>query len=360
LKPEQCHTLTYRELLSKSLRMALRRRQSRHRASPGARRRSHPPVPTDPPEPDSGAPEPPRDDCIALPLKAITDLFTPALMPVLHKQPSEHVRVYIPREIIRPQLAAGAVRITFAQLRAATPGIFFNPEGAPADTKVLLPLDAVLRQMMPSRREDQRLPSIPVNIPSIFSKAGPALPGRGGAAEPWYSQRRPTYDAPPQPDAGAKPSTPASEKPTPPPTLHRTPPEPAPPSVPSAPAPPIPLEPAPDPGHPAQILRSIRALDGVAGAFLASADGLLIAGDLPDANGNILAAFAPTAFSQLSKYSGLAQLGVPHSIDIHLAGASVHVRKVGKLYLGVLTPPAAPVPLAALDRISATLQPEAS
>ena len=471
---------------------------------------------------ETAKPAAPREDCIPLPLKAITDLFPPALMPALRKQPSEHVEVYIPRDIIRPQLAAGAVRITFAQLRAATPGIFFHPDGAPGDAKLLLPLEAVLRGMMPSRREDQRLPSIPVNIPSIFSKSGQtqARPGRGGSAEPWYSQRRPTYDGPPQPDSSAVPAPPANGTKT-------APPQPALPSVPVAPAPPvavaapliptappaaapagyvaiplavvlpalpteirhalygcdpsaesfvIPLTefetrmpsgklvfkwselrgwcraeafastaedidvelplapvvplflaarktpdkrkkieidaripdvfgksniptavPAPAPAStpvpapapaapaappmrleqaaspppppialqppaadPAEIVRSIRALDGVAGAFLATADGLLIAGEVPDANGNILAAFAPTIFSQLTKYTDLAQLGIPESIDVHLSTATVHVRKAGKLYMGVLIPHGRPIPLDALARISTALQPHAS
>ncbi len=91
-----------------------------------------------PPVQSRREPEPPRpppaaapEDCAVFPLKAITDLFPPELKASLHKQPSEHVQVQIPRALIEPQLAAGAVRITFAQLRAATPEIFFNAEAPP-------------------------------------------------------------------------------------------------------------------------------------------------------------------------------------------------------------------------------------
>jgi len=118
-------------------------------------------------------------------------------------------------------------------------------------------------------------------------------------------------------------------------------------------------EPAPGPTAPAQILQRIRALDGVVGAFLATSDGLLIAADLPDGNENILAAFAPTVFSQLTKYTEMARLGLPESVDLHLGIASLHVQKAGKIFVGVLTPRGHPLRLAELDHISAALQPHA-
>jgi predicted regulator of Ras-like GTPase activity (Roadblock/LC7/MglB family) len=449
--------------------------------------------------PGTGRTEQPRtEDCISLPLKAITDLFPPELKGALHKQPSDHFQVAIPRELIRPQLAAGAVRITFAQLRAATPEIFFNAGSAPADAKVLLPLESVLMQMTPSRRADQRQPSLPVNIPSIFVKSGPprvnAAAGRGGA-EPWYSQRRPTYEGQPERPQPAVPPPAAGEKtPVQPPASAPEPPrqETAPPRMPPQPqapepapaadtfslpleevlgvlpaevrqgiggaeaktasfliplreieprmrsgkllfkwaqlrcwcdtelaaaatpdleislplaavvplfmaarenqeprkqveidtripdifakakpapapapvAPPAPVAaPAPvpspaAPAAPAQLVERMRALEGVAGSFIATADGLLIAGDVPNANENVLAAFAPTVFAQLTKYADMARLGVPEAIDVTLAGGStVHVRKAGKLYLGVLMPRGYALPIAELVRISKALQP---
>jgi predicted regulator of Ras-like GTPase activity (Roadblock/LC7/MglB family) len=119
-------------------------------------------------------------------------------------------------------------------------------------------------------------------------------------------------------------------------------------------------EPAGAPGTHAHILHQIRALEGVAGAFLATADGLLIAAELPDPNGNILAAFAPTVFTQLAKYADLAHLGAPESVDLHLTGANIHVRKIGKIFLGVLTPHGRLLPLPELNLIAAALQPHVS
>ena len=102
----------------------------------------------------------------------------------------------------------------------------------------------------------------------------------------------------------------------------------------------------------------IRALEGVAGAFIATADGLLIAGNVPDANENVLSAFAPTVFAQVTKYADMARLGQPESIDIRLGdGSAVHVRRTGKLYLGVLMARGRPLPVLELTRISNALQP---
>jgi len=487
------------------------------------------------PEPATSAIRP--EDCVCFPLKAITDLFPLDLKAVLRKQPSENVHVHIPRDIIRPKLAAGVVRIPFAQLRAATPEIFFHAQGALDNVKVVLPLEIILRQVAPPRREDQRQPAIPVSIPSVFLKARQA--GASGVPAPkpkeaWYSQRRPTYEMPeeeeePERDAqdaqaGAKNGTPSNGKPDqsfasvthrsrrinepreaysipiawnaapessdypdcpdyftlplasvlgalpakirhalngsdaqtasfliplaefeprlragkllfkwaqmrdwcsvplhspvapdsdielpieavvplffaagtarvprkqvevdtripdvfskskfssrvhPPntaPTLTPAEAEPEP-AVPS-PAP-VRATPSPEPSRPAhtatvpaQVIDYLRKLDGVIGAFIATADGLLVAGDAPDANENVLAAFAPTVFAQLTKYADMAQLGAPESIDINLAdGSTVHVRKAGNLYLGVLVPRDRPLPLRDLTRLSIALQPHTS
>ncbi len=465
------------------------------------------------PAPALGAAEPaaPPDDAIAFSLKTITDLFPPELKAALRKQPSEHVQIYIPRAVIQPQLGTGAVRITFAQLRAVTPGIFFHPDGANADAKVMLPLETVLRRMMPTRHDNQRQPAIPVNIPSIFVKAG-AGPAGKGTAEPWYSQRRPTYESKPEPDStpvsptsvnGRKPPTQAAQSRSPAPQPASVPARPpgatpfTPPTAPiptpaihvpsarpdsitvplssvlpalppeiqqtinrsglgknpfiiplaecesrmrsgnlrfkwsqlriwcgvelstspaedtevelplativplflaarqapdlrkkvevdaripdvfgksigptSAPPPAPAAMPAPPPSAPEaeaaqpvagvtgpeEILRQIRALKGVAGAFLATSDGLLIAGNLPDSNDNVLAAFAPTAFSQLAKYADMARLGIPDAVELHLSGTTLHIRKAGKLYLGALLAHGSQLPNPELDRIAIALQ----
>jgi predicted regulator of Ras-like GTPase activity (Roadblock/LC7/MglB family) len=532
-------------------------------------------------------PVPANENLIPFPLKAITDLFPAELQPAIRKHPSEHVEIQIPRDLIQPQLATGAVRLTFAQLRGITPEIFFHPETGAPETKLQLPLDLVVRKIRPARRSDQRQPSIPGNIPSVFAKAGstPVPTAAHGAGESWYTPRRPTYEPKPEVSAPvapapapaaiapapvatipeppkpapqavvAVPPPPAPEPPkpapvlaapiippaapipqaapsdslriplqsvaaalpqeiqatlsgaptqtfvipiaefeprmrtgrlrfkwselrgwcvppasataaedsdvdlpmatvvplflatrngaagrkkvevdaripdvfgksTPPPAAEPEPapaviappapepaatptPEPAPapaaswesrplrieqpapepaPAEPPAPEPapaaeqtpivpepapvaaeqtPAPTAPAPaaatlPPTGPADAVRRIRELENVTGAFVATADGLLVAADIADGNANILAAFAPTVFAQLSKYADMAKLGRPEAIEMHLGLTTIHVRKAGKLYLGILMPPGHSFPLAAVTPISTALQPHST
>ncbi len=487
------------------------------------------------------------DDCVTFQLRTITDRFPPELKTVLRKQPSEHVQIQIPRAILKPQLATGAVRVSFAQLCAATPAVFLSPDSAPADTMISLPLDIVIRQIAPPRREDQRPPEIPTNIPSIFGKAGApsplAQPPRNGA-EAWYSPRRAATEPPPQspppapaaapiPVAQAAPAQVEQKEPTPPPAAPlriaaessapisapcvapasaqvpdvpkqsiptlptaspslpapalagtfsmpltsvisalppalataldkdnaasaefrlpladidsrmrtgklvfkweqlrdactiplpglvpadmdielplstvvplylaaRKPPEPrkpieidarirdvfakapsSPESVarseairqpaaisepPPAPEPVAATEPTPTPAAPSQpptpsqIIQQIRALDGVLGAFLGTSDGLLVAADAPDSVEPILAAFPPALFAQVIRFSTMSHLPAPESIDLHLAGSSLHIRKTGNLYLGILTAADHPLPLDAIIQLSNALKPQA-
>ena len=587
-------------------------------------------------------PAPITGDLIPFPLKAITDLFPEELKPAIRKHASEHVEIQIPRTLIEPQLATGAVRLTFAELRTITPEIFFHPEAEGAETKISLPLQMVIARIKPARREGQRQQSLPGNIPAVFGKAGGgpllngSVPAAASGAEAWYTPRRPTYEPKPEapaaavPAAAAVPQAPAAVAPKPAPAVPE-PPKPAPapaaiamptpqpaiavpqsavpipqsavpvpqpavpvpqsavpvpqpavpipqpavavpqsavplpapdpkptptptpapspatdslsipvqsvaaalpqeiqdaiaaagsqtfvipisefeprmrtgrlrfkwselqawsvppasssanadldidlpmaivvpiflasrntsdtrkkfefdsripdvfgktnavpsaepvpvvpaapvippaPVVPPPPAPPVAAapEPTPDPAPnwesrplriesitiptepesaaplpaavteqapeppapvipaepaipiatavpltgPADAVRKIRELENVTGAFVATTDGLLVAADLAEGNAAILAAFAPTVFSQLSKYTEMAKLGRPEAVELHLGLTTIHVRKAGKLYVGILMPPGHSVPLAALAPISASLQPHSS
>jgi predicted regulator of Ras-like GTPase activity (Roadblock/LC7/MglB family) len=429
---------------------------------------------------------------IVFSLKSITDLFPEDLRGAMRKQPSEHVQVQIPKEMLRPQLAGGAVRIRFDELRAAVPEVFFHADKAADDAQVLLPLEPVVREIKSVRRTDQRPAPAPVNIPAVFGRAQPSA----GAQEAWYSQRRPVCENIPgitEPANGHAPkpvfvkAAGLYEIPVPA-ILERLPQEirhsvncpdvqmaafaipeaefesrmragvfkvtwgalrswcnldlgrsaaadtevriPLDFMVPvllaahrnqearnqvrvdsripdiftkgrrvAAPAPAkaeveretqttareeivIPydgangthevcqaqVEPAPEPAPfepeaqaavsniPSEIIKRLRAVAGVSGAFIATGDGLLVAADLPAANGNVLAAFAPTVFSQLTKYSGMAQLGQPEALDIRLAdGVSVYVQKAGRLYAGALFHPGNPVLAVEISRITASL-----
>lgn len=588
-------------------------------------------------------PVPTREDWVSLRLKDITDLFTDEMKQSLKKQPSEHVVIYLRKDFILPKLAAGAVRITFAELRAATPEVFFHVDKVPAETKLLLPLQILLGQVKPPRRADQKQVAMPVTVPSIFAKEGQRVLDAAKKKDGWYTPRKVNLDEPgmaacaaettpapveervlkmpgmsestdpseaaaasmkieepaadvatsePEKEASAadiekaaaeyaakieaeaepaveaavepavqlnaepavesaaeaaveptvgptveltfgqsaepavepaaesaaetavesaiEPEVKAEEKPeekpatgggdsfllgfsivrevlpegvrealngsVPPDAAFRIPmeefearmrtgkvvfkwgrlrewcdatlggdadtdielplagvvpifmaartkgpearkrvevdaripevfgktdvkvpavapavekaPEPAPAQAPVAVAEASPVSgaaPAPaaatdlpkpagalldtvaaaavgaipdtaTANGPANVVAELRKLEGIAGAFIATADGLLVAGDVPGSNANVLAAFAPTVFAQLTKYSGMAKLGLPETLDLQLdGGTKVHVRKTGKLYLGVLADRGAVLPGEELARIAGTL-----
>jgi predicted regulator of Ras-like GTPase activity (Roadblock/LC7/MglB family) len=251
---------------------------------------------------------------------------------------------------------------------------------APAGMDIELPLATLVPLFMAARKAPNTRKKIEVDtrIPDVFGKsqipeaaAAPepaSEPAPAPAADPVApapapvavaapalrlepaSEPAPPAAAPVAPEAPVAPAAPA-----PAPAFRLEQPSTPPPSLPEA----SPAQPAPAATGPAQIGHHVRTLNGVGGAFLATSDGLLIAAEVPDANENVLAAFAPTVFSQLAKYSDMARLGQPQSIDIHLTGASIHVRKAGKHYLGVLTAPGNPLPFEELERISTALQPHA-
>jgi hypothetical protein len=55
----------------------------------------------------------------------------------------------------------------------------------------------------------------------------------------------------------------------------------------------------------------------------------------------------------------MSHLPAPESIDLHLAGSSLHIRKTGNLYLGILTAADHPLPLDAIIQLSNALKPQA-
>jgi predicted regulator of Ras-like GTPase activity (Roadblock/LC7/MglB family) len=222
-------------------------------------------------------------------------------------------------------------------------------------------------------------------IPDVFGKTNPAPPVEPAPVMPAEPVIPPAPVLPPQdpePPVAAAPESESAPEPAPaaswesrPLRIEKVivPPEPEPveplfpaPAADPAPGTPtpalraeptVPPAPAAPPTGPADAVRRIRELENVTGAFVATADGLLVAADIADGNASILAAFAPTVFSQLTKYTDMAKLGRPEAIELHLGLTTIHVRKSGKLYLGILMPPGHSFPLAALAPIASSLQP---
>lgn len=161
-------------------------------------------------------------EMIPLLLKTITDQFPPDLQGVLRKQPSQHVRIDVPREKVESQLARGSVRLTFAELRSLTPRHFFSENTAFDSTAVCLPLGEILTHIKPARRTDQKHAPVPTDIAPVFARAGCGMipPAAAGDGLPsWYAPARPTIllpaetpgTAPAMPDGPETPALPARE-----------------------------------------------------------------------------------------------------------------------------------------------------
>jgi predicted regulator of Ras-like GTPase activity (Roadblock/LC7/MglB family) len=105
-----------------------------------------------------------------------------------------------------------------------------------------------------------------------------------------------------------------------------------------------------------EITQRILALPGVAGALVASADGLLVAGQAPaPLKAETLAAFLPQIFSRLGGCVEEAQLGTLRALTLAAGPAPCAIFKAGALYLGVLGRPGQALDEAPLQRIAGEL-----
>jgi predicted regulator of Ras-like GTPase activity (Roadblock/LC7/MglB family) len=326
-------------------------------------------------------------DCVAIPFSMVLPALPPELRDTLSGSGPATGSFVIPLADFEPRLRSGKLRFKWSQLSSWGGN---QLSGSPAgDMEVDLPLAPVVPLFLAARQPPDTRKKVEVDsrIPDIFAKSNGAAPEPAPAASPTpapiaapapaarplrLEQTAPAA-APPQavtnqsgsvPAEAAKMAGKVAEANQDSPALR-------PPLSPSSSSetglahPPSPTAPShllggPGEGDPGRIIQRIRALAGVAGAFLATADGFLIAGDAPEANASVLAAFAPTVFTQVGKYSGMARLGAPEAVDLHLGSATIHIRKAGKLFLGVLMPHGRPLPLFEIEQISTTLQPHAS
>jgi predicted regulator of Ras-like GTPase activity (Roadblock/LC7/MglB family) len=145
-------------------------------------------------------------------------------------------------------------------------------------------------------------------------------------------------------------------------------PEPAPPEAPVA-APPVP-EPAVAPDvlgeilgqpsktdwTPAEIVQGILAMPGVAGALLASNDGLLVSGQMPaPLEVELMAAFLPQMFTNIGDSTQEVKLGTLRALKITTGQGACAIFKAGELCLAVLGLPGQTLPEPALERIAGEL-----
>jgi predicted regulator of Ras-like GTPase activity (Roadblock/LC7/MglB family) len=123
-------------------------------------------------------PAPPSADEIQLPLQPILAALPMDLRAKIMSSNTAGMAVVIPVEKVFSQLATGAVKISFGELRQLAPGVFANSGGEHDAKLVALPLNQVLAQLSPgllSRRSTHKQVEISDDITSPFDARGQGL-----------------------------------------------------------------------------------------------------------------------------------------------------------------------------------------
>jgi predicted regulator of Ras-like GTPase activity (Roadblock/LC7/MglB family) len=107
---------------------------------------------------------------------------------------------------------------------------------------------------------------------------------------------------------------------------------------------------------PQEIAQEISALPGVAGSLLATADGLLVAGEVPPPlEPETLAAFLPHILGRVSSCSEEIKLGAMRGVTLSTDSGPCAIFKAGALHLAVVGTPGQSLPESILVRIAAHL-----
>jgi predicted regulator of Ras-like GTPase activity (Roadblock/LC7/MglB family) len=148
-----------------------------------------------------------------LPLQPVIDSLPMELRAKIVQQPPAGATLSLPVDKVLPQLAHGAVKITFGELRLAAPGLFVNSGGENDSRPIALPLSLILAQLSPSQLA--RRPAAKLEVSDDIT--GPF----GSRAEGVNFTSTPTKAAPtPLPKGADAPAAPVAPIPvTPPPTF---------------------------------------------------------------------------------------------------------------------------------------------
>lgn len=143
---------------------------------------------------------PPTDavpDTLAISLKSVLDRLSAALKPLATRAAGPDEKINVPTAKVLAQLATGAVRITFDELRAAAPAGLFSA-GGQGDALVDLPLPEVLRVAGPLLKRKPAQKAEPA-AGSFFAGMGPssAKPAPAPAPAPPPAPVAPPVFAPP-------------------------------------------------------------------------------------------------------------------------------------------------------------------
>ncbi len=329
----------------------------------------------------------PASGVLSLAVNAASSSWPAALRDQFAAPRAKDLTLEIPRTEVEPGVKRGKIQFPWAKIRdwikPAPPAI--ETPVAP-ETLLELPLALIVPQFMakqqPFRQQKQFV--LDEKIPALFSSSGTPLSGNAAAAAPASS-------------AATAVSAPASPKPRPEPALKQVAPIPMP-SAPSAPsvAPSVPPSTAPRPAQPAvaaapvsgpapvgpkpildfgeifgqpakrdwtpkEIVTETARFKGVAGALLATPDGLLVTAQLPgEIQADMLAAFVPQLFTRMVQCAKELKFRAPAHCLFHLENLPLQIFQAGRLYFVVLGKAGEALPKIQLGAIAAQLERKSS
>ena len=115
---------------------------------------------------------------LQLPLQPIIAAMPMELRAKAMQTPPAGMVISIPLDKVLTQLARGAVKITFGELRQAAPGVFVNSGGEHDQKPVMLPLNEILTRLNPAllaRRGTQKQVELTDDIGSPFGALGQGI-----------------------------------------------------------------------------------------------------------------------------------------------------------------------------------------
>jgi len=262
---------------------------------------------------------------VVMTLEAVSGTWPDAVRQEIQQFNLVSETISIPVSRIEPGMKAGRLVFTWGDLCGWLSDPL--PPSANGASEVELPLGVVAPLFLTKRRAatPRKIVTVGEDVPDLFAGVSkpappPPEPAPAPAAEPVVDV------VPPQASTAADVSTEA-------------------------------VEPAPQPDlSPQEVVEWILTLPGVAGALLASNDGLLVAGQLPaPLEAETMAAFLPQILMRIGICTEEIRLGPLRSVMLFVGKTPCAMFKAGGLCLAVLGHPGKTLPETALERMAGEL-----
>jgi predicted regulator of Ras-like GTPase activity (Roadblock/LC7/MglB family) len=301
-----------------------------------------------------------RAGCLALPLNRLATGWPAPVLQEIANQNLAGENVELPLEEVEAGLKQGRLAFTWRQIRAWTAAVP-KPltESALDSTALELPLRFVAPLFLSQRPQPQRLrPAVGEGIPNVFGpgslafetssfqkeaeapSTAPTAPAKA-AGDPWDTQFNGVSEAAralPKLESVQPAAAPAPAPAAPTPSGHQT-------SFVRRTVDAILEDPGKDNWTPMEIVRKISRLKGVAGATMATQDGLLVAEQYPALVGvDTFCALTTQAFSRVFSTAMELRLGGPSRMSFTAESVTYEIYRCGRLYMTVVSQPGEKLP----------------